>query len=888
MGKPGFWIPMPCAHLEDTCIGFVAVTAAFAMGHCGVPMELLIFGGCYLTWHRYWLNSGDKNGKKGNKKWWVEPKNKEWKDWKPKQEWNNKEWNSNGYKNGYQNGYQNNGSNSSSTPRQYPNNWQQNGNNWQQNGKTWQNGQKWEATPKASSDASNGNWREASAKQQAVAKKKPAPKTQLAPPERKVIAPLKAISGMDRVLMARKGLVNKICPEKFDPLYEKLVKTMEQEEWSESETSALQVCENVVTMVYDAASRLHKYIGVYGQLVEKLAARSAEAADGVDWGDVVWQHYERVLVSLEQPLEQQIPNLQDLPKDEQEDRLAKHKQKTVGALKFGGELVARQLVRLNALLEWLVDTTDREIARATRTKEREEDEDRSPSPDGEGGESLEAVCAVLTALGDRIDDLTTPSEARVVADLFKKLENLALTTRVSKRMCCLLNDLLDMRAGTERLEADMPQTLVKREKKKDQVPSWCEPALWWQFKAVDHTLEVTDSREEKVARLRHLVQMAVMKNKTSQMVIVLASASLKRARGGLDDVAESLGFTIGVLEYSMTDEDRLATIDAFTKGHTRILFITADVATRRGYDFKTPDTLQMLVNFDYAASTQLYLFRIYKRTVRHEDPDSRARAEIQRTMSGQEEERVKVLTFFESGYDLKHASALRLLLETAEAPVPARLIELAEVDPRTQLSYEQSFGEDPREKQKDWARGKSGGERERAHSHTHSHYERAGDRRGDRAASDWGPGPRKKEKRGGAERSDEWKRSQSGDKEWKGKKEKVPRLPDDWKRAQSSPADGSGRRRWDGWSNEVRAEALALGGWKTEDPPGSTTSTTASTGSPPQERQGLGDLTAEQKRYLDRFNVDRAGDELTAEQRRFLEQRVHAVGESETDSDSDH
>ena len=26
---------------------------------------------------------------------------------------------------------------------------------------------------------------------------------------------------------------------------------------------------------------------MYGQLVEKLAARSAEAADGVDWGDVV-------------------------------------------------------------------------------------------------------------------------------------------------------------------------------------------------------------------------------------------------------------------------------------------------------------------------------------------------------------------------------------------------------------------------------------------------------------------------------------------------------------------------------------------------------------------------------------------------------------------------
>ena len=44
------------------------------------------------------------------------------------------------------------------------------------------------------------------------------------------------------------------------------------------------------------------------------------------------------------------------------------------------------------------------------------------------------------------------------------------------------------RSRTPQLSA-LPE--VKREKKKDQVPSWCEPALWWQFKAVDHTLEVT-------------------------------------------------------------------------------------------------------------------------------------------------------------------------------------------------------------------------------------------------------------------------------------------------------------------------------------------------------------------------------------------------------------
>merc|ERR1719159_1848459 len=80
-------------------------------------------------------------------------------------------------------------------------------------------------------------------------------------------------------------------------------------------------------------------------------------------------------------------------------------------------------------------------------------------------------------------------------------------------------------------------------------------------------------------------------------------------------------------------------------------------------------------------------------------------------------EAVKVLTFFEAGYDLKHASALRLLLETAEAPLPPRLVELAEVDPRTQLSYEQSFGEDPKEKQK-YDRAKSGGASARTRTRT--------------------------------------------------------------------------------------------------------------------------------------------------------------------------
>merc|ERR1719421_1792111 len=93
-------------------------------------------------------------------------------------------------------------------------------------------------------------------------------------------------------------------------------------------------------------------------------------------------------------------------------------------------------------------------------------------------------------------------------------------------MNCLLNDLMDLRAGTAVLKEDRPQILVKREKKKDVVPSWCEPDLWWQFKAIDHTLEVVESRDEKLKSLRKLVQMHMMKG-DEKMVVICAQANLR-------------------------------------------------------------------------------------------------------------------------------------------------------------------------------------------------------------------------------------------------------------------------------------------------------------------------------------------------------------------------
>merc|ERR1719482_545597 len=138
----------------------------------------------------------------------------------------------------------------------------------------------------------------------------------------------------------------------------------------------------------------------------------------------------------------------------------------------------------------------------------------------------------------------------------------------------------------------------------------------------------------------------------------------------------------------MSQQDIAATLSAFHKRSTRILFITGDVATRRGFDV-TPSPGMLLLNFDYPASAQLYLFRIFKRT---------ARLEIERPGLAESVESVKVFTFFEAGFDTKHASALQFLLEAAEYDVPPRLGEIALADPSRQMSYEQAFGEDPNKK----------------------------------------------------------------------------------------------------------------------------------------------------------------------------------------------
>jgi hypothetical protein len=529
--------------------------------------------------------------------------------------------------------------------------------------------------------------------------------------------------------------------------------------------------------------------------------------------------------------------------------------KTVGTLKFGGELVARQLVHLDKLLEWLVDTVYREHAADDAGGE---DADKENLEKSANEQSLEAVCAVLTALSDRIDDFTTPAQAGIVDDIFETIEQLASNSSVSKRMNCLLNDLIDLRAGTAKLKDDRPQILVKREKKKDVVPSWCEPALWWQFKAVDHTLEVVDSRDEKLKSMRKVIQ-AHMAKPNEKMVVICAQANLRLCKNAQESFRESLGYEFGVLEYSMTDSDRQATIRNFENGSTRLLFLTADICTRRGFNVKAPS---LVLNFDYPASAQLYLFRVYTRTAWYDDAPIRGGATPVSGGSASDWEPVKVHTFFEAGFDVKHASALQFLLEAAEYDVPKRLVEIAEVNMASQMSYEQAFGADPRENRKGDKRNAGGGRLERLNSNPSNKKSRAKGSRSPTVSeatprnnddSHWGklrhtspdsgpPSKRVEPKDGRRQHSPEDKWSHEG-----GKSTDSGKLSPDWR-----PETGGKPWRDAPWRDQAS--------WRPD-----SASTAASA-------RDTGELSTTHQAFLERFSGE-GSTGLSSPARRYLEQK---------------
>lgn len=523
-----------------------------------------------------------------------------------------------------------------------------------------------------------------------------------------------------------RSIINKFTPEKFEKLCEQLLGTLPKQGPNTAEkttccdTEFSKILEELLSMIFDACSRQHQYTEMYADLCQKLLDHVAKQRPNLDGRACVWSRCQHIFQnSVLKPPE--IPA--DLPEDEYMDRKAKIKEKMVGMVKFGGDLVGRGLVPAEGVMTW-IHTLLSEKARS-EIPEIPDENGSTAEKDVEKREiQLEVLCAILASMGSSLSDPTVWSEENrlVIENVFEQLEQLAKDAKhLSLRIRCLIRDVLDLRIAEWKEKAGKPKpTALQRQKEEIErvetnlrseapefVPGsglsgagkpwtsdrllegkpWMDPQLLASLQMVDHHLEVIEDRDAKLQRLKALVQVYHLIQE-KQIVVVANTINLRRI---LDMVSHSFGGTdYRCLDQNTPEHIRTQSLRSFEIGQTAMLLMTTDVCARREFDFGR--AAPVLINFDFPMTLQLYLYRIQKRT----DSDTH------------------VYTFF-SPHDVRHAASLVMVLEGARQKVPDALKKMKEqvkADP----------GKNPKE-----GRRKNGGEEEDGNK-TNKRHDRNDDR----------------------------------------------------------------------------------------------------------------------------------------------------------------
>lgn len=194
----------------------------------------------------------------------------------------------------------------------------------------------------------------------------------------------------------------------------------------------------------------------------------------------------------------------------------------------------------------------------------------------------------------------------------------------------------------------------------DSARGWLDPSLLASLQAVEHHLEVIDDKDQKVSRLKALIQLYHLIQE-QQIVIVANSGNVKRV---LDLVAESFqDVDVKSLDQYVPEATRKRTVKGFETGETAILVMASEVSTRR--DFDLSKAASVLVNFDFPMTLQLYLYRIYKKA----------------------DSSTHVYTFFSPQFDVRHTSSVVAAMEGAKQKVPPALQKLKDaIKPETPSS----------------------------------------------------------------------------------------------------------------------------------------------------------------------------------------------------------
>lgn len=252
-----------------------------------------------------------------------------------------------------------------------------------------------------------------------------------------------------------RSIINKFTPEKFEKLCEQLLATLPKQGANTAEKTTCcddefsKILEDLLSMIFDACSRQHQYTEMYADLCQKLLDHVAKQRPNLDGRACVWGRCQHIFHnSVLKPPE--IPA--DLPEDEYMDRKAKIKEKMVGMVKFGGDLVGRGLVPAEGVMAW-IHTLLSEKAR--QDSEETPQQIEADEKDVEQREvQLEVLCAILASMGSSLSDPTVWNEENrlVIENVFGQLERLAMDAKhLSLRIRCLIRDVLDLRLAEWKL-----------------------------------------------------------------------------------------------------------------------------------------------------------------------------------------------------------------------------------------------------------------------------------------------------------------------------------------------------------------------------------------------------------------------------------------------------
>lgn len=461
----------------------------------------------------------------------------------------------------------------------------------------------------------------------------------------------RSLTGMKKTPQLHwRALINKFTPEKFDKLCGQLLLTLpgcaEQDSSDVSTDEYRQTLTDLLALIFETSSRQPMYTGMYTSLSAKILGFVAEQRPELDGRSVIWEKCQSIFLTtvLQPPA---IP--EDLPEDEYLDRKSKHKFQMVGMVKFGGELVSHGLVPVDGVMKW--------IHALLSEKAQEKDHELREEKDHELREvQLEVLCAILASTGSSLSDSNTWSEDNrdLIEKVFQQLEELAKDQALSLRIRCLIRDILDLRRDQWKEKEGRPKpTVLEKRKKEDESEdekedspegkAWLDPQLLRSLQAVEHHLEVMEDRDAKLQRLKAVIQLYHF-IRGKQIVIVAKSGNVWRVIDLIGEAFDSLD--VRSLDFNTQEKTRKDAIAGFESGEVPILVMASEVSTRRDYDLEKPS--QVLVNFDFPMTLQLYLFRIFKRA----------------------DSNTHVYTFFMPSTDMRHTVPLIIAMEGAQHKIP--------------------------------------------------------------------------------------------------------------------------------------------------------------------------------------------------------------------------